>query len=136
MEDTLQEGQVDDAELAHQGAEDGVIEHLVLEEAELAAQHGLGFTAAGQGVEHVEEDETGEGHGGVVVGDDARVPVRLESVCVGVGVAHLVHVHDKRAQHDDERRCQYTLDQGSGEDARASGSWWARHDGWVDGLDA
>jgi hypothetical protein len=47
LENTLQERQVDDAGLAGQGAENGVVEHLVSEEGHFAAEDGFTFAAAG-----------------------------------------------------------------------------------------
>ena len=53
--------------MSHDGEDDGQTERSVGQEAQL--EHRLGLRSAGQSVEHVEEHETGEGHGGVPVGD-------------------------------------------------------------------
>jgi hypothetical protein len=71
LENALQERKVDDAGLAGQGAQNGVVEHLVSEEGHFTAKDRFAFAAAGESVEHVEEDETGEGHGCVMGGYDA-----------------------------------------------------------------
>lgn len=89
LEDALQEGQVDHAGLAGQGAKNSVIEHLVSEQRHFTAQDGLTLAAAAQCVEHVEENEAGECHGGVVRGDDAGA--LLDWAAVG-DIAHLVDV--------------------------------------------
>ncbi len=123
LEDALQERQIDDSHLARQAAGDGIIEHLIREQADFAAQDTLGLAAARQGVEHVEEDEAGEGHGGVAGRD-------------GVVDGHLADVDGERAEHDDRGRGEDALDEAARQDAGGFGARGARHDGGVDGLDA
>lgn len=133
LENALQEGQVDDAGLAGERAQHGIVEHLVAEEGEFAAEDGLAFAAAGEGVEHVEEDEAGEGHGGVVGGYHAG-PF-AEGLAV-VEVAHFVDVDGECADHDDHGGGENSLDEGFGEDSRCFGARGAVHDGGVYGLDS
>lgn len=119
LEETLQERQVDDTGLAGQGAEHGIVEHLVSEEGKFAAEDGLAFTAAGQGVEHVEEDEAGEGHGGIVGSYYARPFAKGLAV---VEVAHFVDVDGECANHDDHGRGEHSLDEGFREHSRRLGT--------------
>jgi len=133
LEDALQERQVYNAGLAREGAEDGVVEHLVTEEGQLAAEHGLALAAAGQRVEHVEEDEAGEGHGGVVGGDHARAFAR---VLIVVNVTHLVDIYGKRAKHDERGGGEDALDKRLCEHPSCLGARWTAHDGRVDRFDA
>lgn len=123
LKDALQERQVHDRHLAREAARDGVVKHLVREETDLAPQDALGLAAAGQGVEHVEEDEAGEGHGGVAGRD-------------GVVDGHLADVDGERAEHDDRGRGEDALDEASRQDAGGSGAGRPGHDGGVDRLDA
>lgn len=123
LKNPLQERQIDDRHLARQAAGDSVIEHLIGKQADLAAQDALGLAAAGQGVEHVEEDEAGEGHGGVAGRD-------------GVVDGHLADVDGERAEHDDRGRGEDALDEAARQDAGGFGAWGPGHDGGVDGLDA
>lgn len=88
LKDALQERQIDDSHLARQAARDSIIEHLIREQTDFAAEDALGLAAAGQGVEHVEEDEAGEGHCGVAGRD-------------GVIDGHLADVDGEGAEHDD-----------------------------------
>lgn len=123
LKNPLQKWQVNHRHLAQQAAPNGEIKHLVADEVQLPAQHALALAAAGQRVEHVEEDEAGEGHGGV-----ARVD--------GVVDGHFADVDDDGAEHDDGGGGEDALDEGAGEDAGGAGAGGAGHDGWVDGLDA
>lgn len=123
LEYPLQEGQVNHRHLPQQAAPHGEIEHAVADEVQLPAQHALALAAAGQRVEHVEEDEAGEGHGGV-----ARVD--------GVVDGHFADVDDDGAKHDDGGGGEDALDEGAGQDAGGAGAGGAGHDGWVDGFDA
>lgn len=133
LENALQEREVDDAGLAEKGAEHGVVEHLVSEEGEFAAEDGFTLAAAGQGVEHVEEDEAGEGHGRVVGGYDAR-PF-AEGLAV-VEVAHLVDVDGECAHHDDHGGGENSLDEGFREHSRRLGPRGPVHDRGVYGLNS
>ena len=130
LKHVLQKGQVYDAGLTEQGAQDGIIEHFVSGQGHLAAEDGLGFTSAGEGVEHVEEDETGECHGGVAAGDDAGTDAG-DFVCV---VGHFVDVDGQGAEHYYGGGCEDAAKEGFGEDAGVFGSWGAEHYGWVDGF--
>ena len=89
LEDFLQPGEVDDQQLAGKAERDGPVEQCVGEEADLAPEHRLGLGPAGQGVEHVEEHEAGEGHGRV-------------AACDLTVLEHLVRVHEQGEEHDDE----------------------------------
>lgn len=60
---------------------------------QLAQEDGFGFRAAGQRVEHVEEDEGREGHGGVAAGDEFGVD---GGGGVGAGVGVVVDGTDGR----------------------------------------
>lgn len=123
LKHALQRGEIHDHHLAEEAAGDRVVEHAVAKELDLAVEDGLGLGAAGEGVEHVEEHEAGEGHGGV-----ARRDL--------VVVAHLAVVGGEGAEHDDGGRLQDALDEGPREDARLARARGARHYGWVDGFDA
>lgn len=110
LEDALQRREVDDEQLPHDGGQDSVAERPVAAQAHLMDHAGLrtqfilqnsrnrgsgsdtGFgshlRARAQSVEHVEEDEAGEGHGGVSRSDHVvlqlkskqhRNQIRLES---------------------------------------------------------
>lgn len=150
----LQEREVDNAELSHQAAGNGIIEHFVPEQFEVAEEDGFGFGAAGERVEHVEEDEGGEGHGCVAAGDEfgfgggegvggGFVVDGAEGGHV-VGrvwgrrgfVDHLVDVDGEGAEHDKCCGGEDAPEEGSGEDAGGSGAGWEVHDAWVDGFDA
>lgn len=123
LENPLQKRQVDHRHLPQQAAPNGEIKHLIADKVQLPAEHALALAAAGERVEHVEEDEAGEGHGGV-----ARVD--------GVVDGHFADVDDDGAEHDDGGGGEDALDEGAGEDAGGAGAGGAGHDGWVDGLDA
>lgn len=101
LKNPLQKRQVDHRHLAQQAAPDREIEHPVADEVQLPAQHALALAAARQRVEHVEEDEAGEGHGGVARGN-------------GVVEGHLADVDDEGAQHDDGGGGEDALDEGAG----------------------
>jgi len=123
LENSLQKRQVNHGHLPQQTATNREIEHLVAEKGQFASEHAFTFAAAGQRVEHVEEDEAGEGHGGV-----ARVDNVVDR--------HLADVDDEGAEHDDGGGGEDALDEGAGEDAGGAGARRAGHDCWVDGLDA
>jgi hypothetical protein len=122
LEDALQRREVDDHELAQETARDGVVEHLVAEDLDLAREDRFAFGAARQRVEHIEENEAGEGHGGVAGGDFAVV-------------AHFAVVCEERAEHDDGGGLQDALDKGARQDPCVTGTGGSRHDGWVDWFD-
>lgn len=125
LEDALEEWQVDHTGLAGQGAKNCVVEHLVPEEWKFAAQDGLAFAAAGQGVKHVEQDEAREGHCGIVGGHHARSLAQW----LPVGdVTHLMDVDSECANHDDHGGCENALDERLGEHSRCLGTWGAIHD--------
>jgi hypothetical protein len=123
LEDALERGKVDDEGLAEQAASHGVVEHLVLAEADLAAQHALGLGAARERVEHVEEDEAGEGHGGVARGHDAVY-------------AHFVHVNGEGAEHDYGGGLDHAFKERWCDGAGVFAARWARHYCWIYRLDA
>ena len=123
LKDALQDRQIDDHELAHQAAGDGVVKHVVAEKTDFAAEDGLGLGATGQGVEHVEEHEAGEGHGGVARGDEA-----VER--------HLADVDHHCAEHDDGGGREDALEKRAGEDSGVARARGSGHYGWVDRLDA
>jgi hypothetical protein len=101
LEDPLQKRHVDDGGLAQQAAADGEVEHSVVKHADLAAEHALALGPAGEGVEHVKQDEAGKGHGGVAGGDDAAV-------------GHFVYICGEGADHDDGGRLEDATDEGGG----------------------
>ena len=146
LKHALQKRQVDDAGLAGETAGDGVVEHLVAEELNLAGEDGLRFAPAGQRIEHVEEDEGGEGHGGVAAGDGVLGTAFEEGgggavdVEAGGGVVvdqdHLADVDGERAEHDDHGGGEDTAEEGFGEDVGAARPRGLGHDARVDGLDA
>lgn len=123
LENPLQKGQIDDGQLPGQTARHGVIEHFVAPQFDLSPQHAFALAAARQGVEHVEEDEARERHGGVAGRD-------------GVVVGHFADVDDHGAEHDDGGRSKYTLDQRPGEDTSVFGTRRPGHDGGIDWLNA
>ena len=148
LKHALQKGQVDDTELPGETAGDGVVEHLVAEELDLAEQDGFRFGAAGERVEHVEEDEGGEGHGGVAAGH-GELGAAVEEIGGGGGGVdvekgggvvvdqdHLADVDGERAEHDDHGGGEDAAEEGFGEDVGAARSRGLGHDTRVDGFDA
>lgn len=108
----LEGWEVDDEELSQDGAPHGEEEGHVGEGREV--DDGLVGVSAAHGVEHVEGDEGGEGHGGVAAGDDAVV-------------AHLLHVHVQRAGRDERRVGQHAQAQRAVEDRVVGAARRAAH---------
>lgn len=121
LENALQKRQIDDGHLPGQAARHRVIKHLVAPEFDLAPQHAFALAPARQGVEHVEEDEAGESHGGVAGRD-------------GVVVCHFADVDDHGAEHDDGGGSEHALDERPGEDSGIFGPRRPSHHGGIDGL--
>lgn len=97
LKDALQRWEINDSELAQQTARDGIVEHFVVKDADFACEDGFARGAAGQSVEHVEEDEAGEGHGRV-------------SGCYHVVVGHFEVVSIEGAEHNDGGGLEHALD--------------------------
>lgn len=63
LENHLQRWEIDNEQLSDNAQGYGYEEWFICEQAD--AEHALGLRTARQGVEHIEQDETGKGHGGV-----------------------------------------------------------------------
>ena len=123
MENTLEERNINNSELTEQTPANGQIKHTIPSQGQFPSQDALAFTPTGQRVEHVEEDEAGESHGGVA-GIDAVVG------------GHFVPVDAQRAEHDYGGGCEDSLDETTGKDACGSGAGRSIHYCGIDGLDA
>lgn len=102
LEDALQRREVDDEQLTHDGGQDSEAEGPVAAQTHLVDHSGLRRTtrqtrtniedqrrresylrARAQRVEHVEEDEAGEGHGGVSRSDDVVLQLKQNTGAAG-----------------------------------------------------
>jgi len=101
LENALQRREVNDSQLSEQTARDGVIKHLVVEDTNLACKNGFAGGATGQCIEHIEENEAGEGHGCVAGGNEV------------VG-GHFEVVGCEGAEHDDGGGLEDALDEWAG----------------------
>lgn len=133
LENPLQRREIDNQSLTQQRSENRVVEHLVAfnfarwKEGNFAKEDGFSGAAAGEGVEHVEEDELGECQGCVAVRD---------GVCCEVGGGEVGDVGVQRAEQNDGGRLENATEDALGEDAGVAGARGLGEEGWVDGFDA
>lgn len=130
LKHTLQRWEIDHERLTHQTARDSEVEHAIAlgtPELDFAAQDGFRGTPACERVEHVEEDESGEGERGVAGRD---------LMSGEVGGREVRDVSVERAGDDDEGGLEDATEETGSQDA---GVAWARgqvQKGLVDGFDA
>lgn len=120
LEDPLERREVDDEQLADEGEADGREKRPVGRQAD--DERGLCLGAAGQSVEHVKEDEAGEGHGRVARGDDV--------------VGHFPHEDEHGAGDYAEGGEEDVAHEGPGYHGLSDVAGWLADDLRVHGLDA
>jgi hypothetical protein len=100
LENALQDRKVNDGHLAQEASANREIKHPIAKQLHLAARDALIRRPTRQGIEHIEEDETGEGHGRVARRD--------------FSVRHFARIHEQCAEHDDACGSCDAADEGFG----------------------